>query len=57
MHMADSLCYTTETSASIIVKQLYSNKDVFKKKKKNRDSMSSPTKCTGDLRGSPLVLN
>ena len=34
MHVADSLCCTTETNS--IVKQLYSNKDVVKKKK-NKD--------------------
>ena len=31
IHIADSLCYTAETNN--IVKQLYSNKDVLKKKK------------------------
>ena len=32
IHIADSLCYTTETNK--IVKQLYSNKEVKKKKKR-----------------------
>ena len=32
MHMADSLCCTTESNS--ILKQLYSNKDLLKKKKR-----------------------
>ena len=39
MHMADSLCCTTETNS--IVKQLYSNKNLLKKKKKAK----SPAVC------------
>ena len=31
--MADSLCYKAETNKHTIVEQLYSNKDVKKKKK------------------------
>ena len=34
MHMADSLCCATETNS--IVMQLYSNKDLLKKKTKKK---------------------
>ena len=40
IHIADSLCYTAEIN---IVKQLYSNKDVKKERKKERKSIPRVT--------------